>query len=103
MSTSLFNRIVNINNLEKAYRLSRKGKNKFQKEAMNLSQNEPYNLRQLQDVLMAGKYEYGEYNKLYVYEPKERLIHAPQYKDRLVQLAVNNVIKHIYPRCFIYD
>lgn len=103
MSTSLFNRIVNINNLEKAYRLSRKGKNKFNKEAMIFSQNETYNLRKLQQELLTGNYEFGEYNKFYVYEPKERLIHAPQYKDKIVQLAINNVIKHIYQRCFIYD
>lgn len=38
-----------------------------------------------------------------VYEPKERIINAPHYKDKIVQLAINNVLKEVYQPCFIYD
>ena len=36
-------------------------------------------------------------------EPKEREINAPHYRDKIIQLAINNVIKEIYEPKFIYD
>jgi len=38
-----------------------------------------------------------------VHEPKERVIDAPHFKDKMVQLAINNVLKEVYQSCFIYD
>ena len=38
-----------------------------------------------------------------VYEPKERIIDAPHYRDKIVQLAINNVLKGYYNRLFIHD
>jgi hypothetical protein len=38
-----------------------------------------------------------------VYEPKERIIDAPQFRDKVVQLAVNNILKQVYQPCFIFD
>lgn len=99
----IFDEITSMNNLERAYKQAMKGKNKFNKEAMVYSQNETHNLNKLQASLINGTYEFGSYNKFYVHEPKVRLIHAPQHQDKIIQHAINNVIKHIYQRCFIYD
>jgi len=38
-----------------------------------------------------------------VYEPKERVIYAPKYKDKIVQHAVNNVLRDFYEPKFIFD
>lgn len=38
-----------------------------------------------------------------VYEPKERVINAPFYRDKIVQLAINNILKGVYQPSFIYD
>lgn len=35
--------------------------------------------------------------------PKERTINAPHYRDKVIQLAINNVLKEIYKPKFIYD
>jgi len=90
-------------NLEKSYKQATKGKNKFNLEAMIYSENVTHNLKELQSNLIDGTYQFGTYNKFCVHEPKTRVIHAPQHQDKIVQHAINNVIKHIYQRCFIYD
>ena len=103
MSQNIFARIVDEENLEKAYRKSLKGGNKYNSEAMVFSLNETYNLRRLRQSLMDETYEFDEYIRFKVYEPKERVIDAPHFKDKIVQLAINNILKEIYQPCFIYD
>lgn len=48
-------------------------------------------------------YKFSEYIEFKVYEPKERVINAPCYRDKIVQLAIVNIIKEIYYPCFIHD
>ena len=103
MSQNLFDRIVDEENIEKAYRKSLKGDTKYTKEAIEFSLNETYNLRELRQSLIDETYEFDGYMRFKVYEPKERIIDAPHFKDKIVQLAINNVLKEIYQPCFIYD
>lgn len=58
---------------------------------------------QLQEELKNGTYEFGGYFEFMVYEPKERVINAPFYRDKIVQLAINNILKRVYQPSFIYD
>ena len=101
--SSLINQITDFENIQYAYRLSQGGKGKYRTEAMEFALNETANLVELQKELKEGRYEFGGYFRFMVYEPKERVIHAPRYKDKLVQLAINNVLKHIYKPTYIYD
>ena len=103
MSKNLFLLIVDEDNIESAYRKSLKGDNKYTREAILFSRNETYNLRALRQSLIDETYRFSGYIRFTVYEPKERLIDAPGFKDKTVQLAVNNVLKEIYQPCFIYD
>jgi len=100
---NLFERIVDKNNIEKAYRKALKGDNKYHPEAMLFSLDETYNLMNLRQSLIDGTYEFSGYIRFMVYEPKERVIDAPHFKDKIVQLAINNVLKRIYQPSFIYD
>ncbi len=63
---------------------------------MIFARNETYNLRELRDSLINETYCFGEYEEFKVYEPKERTIHAPSYKDKIVQIAINTVLKEIF-------
>lgn len=100
---SLFDEIVDEENMHEAYRQTQKGKAKYKNDAMRFRQNETYNLKKLKESLVNGSYSFGGYEEFWVYEPKERLIHAPSYKDKIVQIAVNNVLKKVlYPK-FIHD
>jgi len=42
------------------------------------------NISKLVKEINSGKYHISKYKKFYIYEPKERLIEAPIYKDRVV-------------------
>lgn len=103
MSTNLFNRIIDEKNIYSAYKKSLKGNNKYTNEAIEFAMNETYNLRKLRKSLIEETYEFDEYIRFTVYEPKERIIDAPHFKDKIVQLAINNILKTVYQPCFIYD
>jgi hypothetical protein len=99
----MFDKIIAKENIYKAYHKSLKGKNKYNSEAMEFSLNETYNINQLIQSLKDETYKFDGYIRFPVYEPKERIVDAPHYKDKIVQLAINNVLKELYIPSFIFD
>lgn len=100
---NLFNAVVNIKNMELAYKKSMKGTNKYSVDAIEFASNETYNIQELRKSLIDGTYEFTAYKRFKVYEPKERIIDAPYHQDKVVQLAIDKVLKSIYQPSFIYD
>lgn len=80
-----------------------KGDSKYKDEAIIFSSNKTYNLNKLRQSLINETYEFSGYYTFKVYEPKERIINAPCFKDKIVQIAINNVLKEKYYKTFIYD
>lgn len=70
----------------------------FLRYEMNLADNLENLLQRLQD----GSYMPQEPREFKVYEPKERLIHAPALEDRIVQHAVLIVVRDMIERRFIH-
>lgn len=101
--SNLFKRITDIENFEKAYKQTIKGKSKYKSEALIFSKDAVYNLEKLRQKVITGTYRFSNYNRFTVYEPKERIIDAPRFKDKIVQIAINNVLKSVYYSCFIYS
>lgn len=99
----LFNKIIDEENLYKAYKKALKGDGKYNPEAMVFTLDEVYNLEVLRKSLIDETYKFDGYIRIIVYEPKERIVDAPHFKDKIVQLAINNVLKEIYNPCFIFD
>lgn len=102
-TNELFNKITNEENIYKAYKKALKGKGKYHIEAMTFTLDEVYNLNELRTSLINEAYKFDGYTTFTVYEPKERVINAPHFKDKIVQLAINNVLKDVYNPCFIFD
>lgn len=100
---NLFDDVVDINNMELAYKKSMKGTNKYSADAMEFASDETYNIRELRQSLINGTYEFTAYKRFKVYEPKERIIDAPYHRDKVVQLAIDKVLKKIYQPSFIFD
>ena len=100
---NVFDEIINTSNLLDAYKKVRRGKNRYKNDSVRFQRDETYNILKLKKELKSGEYKFGEYTKFYVYEPKERLIHAPSFKDKIVQIALNNILKEYYNKTFIYD
>lgn len=100
---NLFDDVVDIQNMELAFKKSMKGTNKYSVDAIEFASDETYNIRELRQSLINGTYEFTAYKRFKVYEPKERIIDAPYHRDKVVQLAIDKVLKRIYQPSFIFD
>jgi len=103
MSQNLIDAITDKENFRKAYKKVRKGDNKYKKDAVIFHEDYMNNLEELRQSIINRTYEFGEYNRFLVHEPKERVINAPGFNDKLVQMAIHNAIKKTYYKKFIYD
>lgn len=99
---NLFPLVYDFESLHTAYLRARKGKREH-KEVLLFSQNLETNLIELQNELIWGTYKTGEYRKFFVYEPKQRLVAALPFRDRVVQHSLVAAIEPIWERRFIHD
>ena len=87
-----FEKVIDLNNLYKAYRKVKCGKgtkysaNKFSIMAFD-------GLIRLKNSLIDKSYKMSEYYEFKIYEPKERVIKAASFKDKIVQHSLcDNVL-----------
>ena len=83
-----------------AARRGKQGKRDVIAFEMNLSQN----LSEIKNSLLDGSYKPGEYRQFYIFDPKLRLIHAPLYKDVVIQRCIcDQVLAPLLENKLIYD
>lgn len=100
---NLFDPALTFSSLMAAHLKGRKGK-RFTAEVIQFEMNLEGNLFALARELKTGTYRPGEYREFTIYEPKERLIKAAPYRDRVVhQWYVGNFIKPVFGPAFIFD
>lgn len=97
---NLFEKAFSMENLELAYLDARKGKRK-KKACFEFESNLGANLIDLYDRLHNGTYIPDQYFQFTIYEPKERLIHAPSFRDVVVQHAIYRIIYDVFNNTFI--
>jgi retron-type reverse transcriptase len=97
---NLFEKAFSKENLYSAYLDARKGKRK-KKACFEFEINLGANLNSLYDRIHNGSYKPDPYFKFVVYEPKERIIHAPSFRDIVVQHAIYRTVYDIFDRGFI--
>lgn len=95
----LWKEICTYDNALDAYFKARKGK-RYKHEVLNFEKDREQNLLKIVDELTALKYKPGGYKTFRVYEPKERLIMALPFKDRVVQHMICNYIEPVYEKRF---
>ena len=100
---NLFQQIITEENIDNAFKKTQMGPMKYKRGSLNYCQNLTANLESLRTRLLLGNYKPQEYHYFKVYEPKERIIYAPAFEDKIVQHAVNNILKDLYKPCFIFD
>lgn len=91
---NLIDRITSMENLRDAYRKTARGKRQTW-GYLEFKEYAEANLLLIQDELQSGAYKIGEYRTFTIFEPKPRLISALDFKDRLVQHALCNVVAPI--------
>ncbi|MFZ1404164.1 MAG: reverse transcriptase domain-containing protein [Anaerolineae bacterium] len=89
-------------NLLLAYRRAAKGKRGHPNVAA-FEHDLEGNLYQLQAELRAMTYLPGAYVNFTIHEPKQRLISAAPFRDRVVHHALCNLIEPIYERSFVVN
>jgi len=94
--------IYDFENLYQAANLAAKEK-RYKKSVMQFFYNLEENIIQLQNELMWKEYKLGNFYYFERYEPKRREIAALPFRDRVVQIALCNIIEPAFETLFIYD
>ncbi len=97
---NLYDSICSWDNLELAARKVRKRK-RYRRYAEDFELKRESRLIALHDELVAETWQPGAYTTFKIYDPKERLICAPAYPDRIVHHALCNVIGPILERSLV--
>lgn len=99
--SNLFLQITDFNNLRLAYLKALKGK-RFSSSAIVFGANADIKLYQLKKDLESQTYKPGKYNQFKIYDPKERIITAACFEDRIVHHAVMNILEPVFEKQFIF-
>lgn len=97
---NLIERIADMDNLRDAYVKTARGKRQTW-GFLEFKEYADINLRQMREAILDGAWTQGAYRQFTVYEPKPRLISALDFKDRLAQHALVNVIGPIFDRSLL--
>ena len=79
-----FEKVIDFGNLYRAYKRSKKGKG-YKVSASKFATRALEGVHLLRDMLINKTYTVAPYNQFKVYEPKERIIKAGAFKDKIVQ------------------
>lgn len=99
---SLFQDITSFDSLLLAAYQCRKGKAKSN-AASEFFESLEVNLISLRDSLASDSYRPSSYHQFTVYEPKQRTITAPSFKDRVVHRAIYNHLEPLVEKTYIFD
>lgn len=88
-------------NLMKAFEKTQESNSIYEKASIEFSLDLTYNIKKLNQQLKNKTYETKKYNIFKVYEPKERIIAAPQFKDKVVQFAAHRILNPKFENKFI--
>jgi retron-type reverse transcriptase len=99
---NLFDDIASMRNLHRAAIEGMKGK-RGKATAAAFFANMEEELPRLHQELTTGTYCHGPYTYFRIYEPKERLVAAAGFRDRVVHHALVRVIEPLFEKRFIED
>lgn len=99
---NIYSRIYSFDTLYEAYLYARKNK-RYRDEVLRFSSNLEESLIDMQKSLMEHGYNTGRYRKFVITDPKERLIMALPFNDRIVQWAIYLTLNPIFKKQYISD
>lgn len=99
---NLYERIAEPENLRLAFIKSIRGK-RGKADVIAYTKDLDKNLRLLRDQLLSNRVDVGHYHFFTVHEPKERLICAASFPERVLHHAIMNVCEPVLERYAIHD
>lgn len=98
----MFEDIISVENLLVAWNEFLKGKrNKSDVQEFGLSLFD--NILLLHEELASGQYMHGPYYRFTIADPKPRIIHKAEVRDRLVHHAIHRMLYPFFEKTFISD
>jgi retron-type reverse transcriptase len=91
----LIEQVADIDNLRHAFAKTSAGK-RLTWGYLEFKEYAELNLAQLHEEILAGTWKQGVFRQFTVYEPKPRIISALEFKDRVAQHALVNIIGPIF-------
>lgn len=82
-----FEKICDFSNLYRAHTVARRGKRAVS-EVIDFELNLSKNLSEISDSLRSHTYKMSGYYSFVIHDPKDRIIHALHYRDRVVQHCI---------------
>src|SRR5262249_35999861 len=98
----LFERIVDRENLRLAVHKALRGKRSKQ-DARAFVARLDENLESMRAAIVSGEIALGEYHQFTIFDPKQRLITAPCFRERVLHHAIMNVCEPVFERWLIAD
>jgi retron-type reverse transcriptase len=98
----LWERIIDFENLYHAFREASSGK-RYRWESLQFKVNLEENLINLQNELIWNRYKPEPYRQFIIKEPKQRLISAPVFRDRVVHHALCQIIEPVFENKMINE
>jgi retron-type reverse transcriptase len=98
----LWEHIIDFENLYHAFREASTGK-RYRWESLKFKNNLEENLIILQNELEWDMYKPDHYRQFIIKEPKQRLISAPTFRDRVVHHALCRIIDPVFENRMIYE
>lgn len=99
---NLIHKIADFDNLQLAFYKARKGKD-AKPEVIEYRRNLNNNLYRLQENILSGEVEVGNYHFFTIYDPKERRICAASFSERVLHHALMNVCHPVFEKLQIFD
>lgn len=99
---NLISQIADYDNIQLAYIKSCKGK-QAKREVIEFRKNYDENIKEIRESLLSGDINVGNYNYFKIFDPKERLICAASFQERILHHAIMNVCHQYFERTLIYD
>lgn len=99
---NLYNKIADPDNLRLAFVKAAKGK-AAKKDVQDFRKDLGKNLNLLRNQLLATDVELGNYNYFTIYDPKERVICAAAFPERVLHHAIMNICHPYFEKYQIYD
>jgi RNA-directed DNA polymerase len=99
---NLIEKIAEPENIRLAYWKARKSK-EGRKEVADFTKNLDFEIRTLHESFLDGNIQVGTYHYFTIYDPKERVICASSFRERVIQHAIMNICHANFEKFQIYD
>lgn len=98
--TNVFKKIISLENLFLAWNEFKKDKQQRQ-DVQQFEWRLEHNIFQLHRDLRYKRYRHGRYTSFYIHDPKQRLIHKAEVRDRVLHHTIFAVLNPIFEPMFI--